>query len=381
MLKDFLRLKKTYFFLIALSIVLSLFTALQAHMNNWLIFKSSFHHLLDGSSLYHLYPNEHHDLYKYSPTFALFMAPLAFLPSWLGACLWNLLGTGLFLLALLKLPLSDSQRKGVFWISLPEFIGSTQGFQSNIHMVALLMLFWVALEEQATMKASFCLMGSFFIKIFGLLGGCLFIFSEYSTKRPKLFFIHILTQIKVFTVLAILPAVFVGWDSLMFQYQEWLALLKMDAAQSYGFSLMGVVHGVTGWDFDRLPIQIAGGLSLLASFFYFRKGDQTARMVGLIALCYFLILFNHKSESPTFIIAMMAFGIHQSLIANQRLRWSLIAFTMGCVSLMYSDLFREFKQSHFDVYSVKAWPFLILYPMALTHWGLPKKRESLLAVD
>ena len=139
---------------------------------------------------------------------------------------------------------------------------------------------------------------------------------------------------------------------------------------------MGVVHGFTGLEFDRLPWQIAGGISLLASFFYFRKGDLTTRLMGLVSLCYFLIVFNHKSESPTFIIAMFAFGIHQSLLKNQKLRWALIVFTLGCVSLMYSDLFRSIKQSHLDVYGVKVWPFLLLYPLALFQWDIRKAQPQ-----
>lgn len=354
---------------------LSFFTANFGHMNNWLIFRASFFHLMDGTSLYQLYPQEHQDLFKYSPSFALLMAPLSYLPAWLGAVLWNLLGAVLFIIALKKLPITDSQRTGTFWICLPEFIGSTQGFQSNIHMIAMLALFWVYLEEQKVFLSSSNLLGSFFIKIFGVLGGCLYIFREYSLRNIRFFAKSIVSLILLFIAFSLLPALFVGMDSLQFQYIEWFTMLKMDASQSYGFSLMGIIHGFTGLEFERLPIQIAGGISLLLSFFIFRNGNQQARLLGLVALCYFLILFNHKSESPTFIIAMFAFGIHQGMITNSKLRWGLIVFTLGCVSLMYSDLFRHIKQSHLDVYSVKVWPFVFLYPMALFHWGVAKKQN------
>lgn len=368
-------LSKQSIFLLALSIGLSFFTARFGHMNNWLIFRASFFHLLDGTSLYQLYPGEHNDLFKYSPSFALLMAPLSILPAWLGAVLWNLFGASLFIFALSKLPLKDNHKRGVFWICLPEFIGSTQGFQSNIHMVALLVLFWVYLEEKKVLLSTSNLLGSFFIKIFGVLGGCLYIFSDYSFKNWRFFLKSMGSLVLLFIGISLLPALFVGMESLRFQYIEWLKMLQMDASQSYGFSLMGVIHGFTGLEFDRLPFQIAGGISLLLSFFISRNGNQQARLLGLIALCYFLILFNHKSESPTFIIAMFAFGIHQALIVDQKMRWTLIIVTLGCVSLMYSDLFRHIKQSHLDVYSVKVWPFLILYPMALCHWCVAKKQS------
>ena len=374
-------------FLLVLSIGLSLYTALFAHMNNWLIFRSSFFHLFEGGSLYTLYPEDQNDLFKYSPAFALFMAPLAILPAWMGAVLWNLIGAFLFILALKKLPLPISAKKGIFWISLPEFIGSTQGFQSNIHVIALLILSFCYLEKGKEWKSMLSLTTSAFIKIFGGLGLCLGVFYLYNPLKAKPeeknVSLRNLPLVKlVFLVLffSFLPALFIGWDALMFQYQEWQKLLSMDAAASYGFSLMGVVHGFTGLEFNRLPWQIFGGLSLMLSFLFFRKGNQNTRLMGLVTLCYFLIVFNHKSESSTFIIAMTAFGIHQGLIINQKLRWGLIVFTMICVSLMYSDLFRSIKQSHLDVYSVKVWPFLILYPLALSQWNIrrePGKEPSL----
>jgi len=46
---------------------------------------------MEGKDLYAPYPNEYWDLYKYSPTFALLMAPLALLPTLAGLAGWNLL--------------------------------------------------------------------------------------------------------------------------------------------------------------------------------------------------------------------------------------------------------------------------------------------------
>ncbi len=371
---------KSIYFLIFLTLGLSLYNALFTHMNNWLIFRSSFYHIIDGLNLYALYPQEHHDLYKYSPIFALIIAPLAILPPWLGAVLWNLLGTLLFVLALKKLNLPMSAKKGIFWISLPEFIGSTQGFQSNIHLVSLLILCFTYLEDNKKWQSMFALNLSLFIKIFGGLGALLPLFYLYQpingnpeNKKIKLTEAPLLQGATLFIIFSFLPILVIGWDSLILQYKNWLVLLRSDAAQSYGFSLMGVIHSFTHSDFDRLPIQLAGGISLVLSFLYFRKGDQQQRLMSLVSLCYFLIVFNHKSESPTFIIAMIGFGIHQHFIRNQKLRWGLIIFTLGCVSLMYSDLFRSIKQSHLDRYCVKVWPFLILYPLALFQGFLTKR--------
>lgn len=380
MLKKWLPWPKSYYFLLFLTATLSLYTAFFSHMNNWLIFRASFYHLMEGTSLYQLYPSEHHDLYKYSPTFALFMAPLSLLPAWLGGVLWNLLGAWLWILGSEQMELSNQQKSGLFWICLPEFIGSTQGFQSNIHLVAGLMFFWGGLEKKQAMFSNLSLLGTFFIKIFGLIGGVLSLYAPTSFANPRFFIKGILSFILLLTFFLLLPLPFIGWESFIYQYQEWLRLLKEDAAQSYGFSLMGIVYGVTKMPFERLPWQIAGGLSLVGTILYHRNGDRNIRWMGFIALCYFLVLFNHKSESPTFIIAMVGFALHQSLIVNPKLRWSLIVFTLGCVSLMYSDLFKGIKQSVLDPYAVKVWPFVLLYPMALFNVGT-KKRVSIASKD
>ena len=48
--------------------------------NNYLIFKHSFFHLIHHKDLYILYPQEHWDLYKYSPAFSLLFGIFAILP-------------------------------------------------------------------------------------------------------------------------------------------------------------------------------------------------------------------------------------------------------------------------------------------------------------
>ena len=72
-----------------------LLTAVQFHkkrsdqytpVNNYIIFKSSFHFLLTGEDLYALHPETHFDYYKYSPSFPLFMAPFYALPDLPGYC-------------------------------------------------------------------------------------------------------------------------------------------------------------------------------------------------------------------------------------------------------------------------------------------------------
>src|SRR5260370_27579307 len=100
--------------------------------NTYVISKQSFFHLLENKNLYVLYPAEHWDLYKYSPTFALFMGLFAYLPDSLGLALWNLLNALPLYLAINSLPVKPPQvRIAILWFVLLELIFTIQHAQIN----------------------------------------------------------------------------------------------------------------------------------------------------------------------------------------------------------------------------------------------------------
>ena len=68
--------------------------------NNYTIFEKSFDHLKNYQDLYIPYPEEHWDLYKYTPSFSVFFAVFNILPDWLGLSLWNLLNAIVLCLAI-----------------------------------------------------------------------------------------------------------------------------------------------------------------------------------------------------------------------------------------------------------------------------------------
>ncbi|MBK8081312.1 MAG: hypothetical protein IPK25_14155 [Saprospiraceae bacterium] len=64
--------------------------------NNYTIFEKSFQHLKNNQDLYILYPEEHWDLYKYTPSFSVLFGIFSVLPDWLGLTLWNILNAMVF---------------------------------------------------------------------------------------------------------------------------------------------------------------------------------------------------------------------------------------------------------------------------------------------
>src|SRR5256884_4219375 len=82
--------------------------AILRHSNNVSIFRSASFNLFAGRDLYAAHPEQHFDFYKYSPTFAVLFAPLAYLPFALPFLCWTLLN-GLLLRSALDRLLPESQ--------------------------------------------------------------------------------------------------------------------------------------------------------------------------------------------------------------------------------------------------------------------------------
>src|SRR5204863_55917 len=77
--------------------------AILRHSNNVSIFRSATFNLFAGRDLYAAHPEQHFDFYKYSPTFAVLFAPLAYLPFALTFLCWTLLNGLLLWYALAQL--------------------------------------------------------------------------------------------------------------------------------------------------------------------------------------------------------------------------------------------------------------------------------------
>jgi len=114
--------------------------------NNFIIFRNSFFHLMQGKDLYISYPEEQWDLYKYSPTFSLFFGLFAHLPDFIGLLLWNLLNAIPFVAGIRLIKGMDNRTKiylSVF--CLIELMGSLQTAQSNGLTAALLILTFISI--------------------------------------------------------------------------------------------------------------------------------------------------------------------------------------------------------------------------------------------
>src|ERR1700733_8841031 len=83
------------------------------HINNFIIYRTTFMHLIHNIDIYILFPNEFQDRFVYSPTFAFLMGPFAYMPYIISVPLWIGMNAFIIWFCLKYLPQSDIKKKFV----------------------------------------------------------------------------------------------------------------------------------------------------------------------------------------------------------------------------------------------------------------------------
>ncbi len=326
------------------------------HYNNYIIFKQSFFHLLENKDLYRDYPAEHWDYYKYTPTFSVLIAPFALLPDAIGLFGWNLLNVLVLFFALWKFPFKSHKAK-LFAIGfiLIELFSSVHNAQSNALIAGLILFAFLLLEKKQILLASLFIVFTVFIKIFGIVALSLFIF--YPNKVRAAIYTAGWT-----ILLAALPLLFVSFNQLSFLYQSWLNLLQDDHSMSIGLSVAGWLYTWFGIEAKEWIVIIGGILLLLPLIKYRHFNELKFRMFFLASLLLWIVLFNHKAESPTFVIAVCGVAIwffnQKMKVENGILVILVFAFTILSPTGIYP---KQFQAEYIKPYVLKAVPCIFVW--------------------
>jgi hypothetical protein len=160
-------------------IAIAVFTALKQYAigsyNNYLIFKYTFIHAVEGLNLYSYYPNEYTDSNHYGPFFSLLIAPFAMLPDWIGMLLWQLSNTLFLFWAVSRLPISNKLSL-YFWLITHEMLTSVLSFQINPSIAAIIIITYLYIDEEKDFGAAFFIMLGTFVKLYGIVGLSFFFF-------------------------------------------------------------------------------------------------------------------------------------------------------------------------------------------------------------
>ena len=345
------------------------------HNNNFLIFRAASIHLLHGQDLYAAYPSLHFDFYKYSPAFALLFLPFAVLPLVPSMFMWNALNAGALWLALgTVLP-----RRGALIarsIVLLDMLGSLQNVQSNALVTALIIFSFIAYERRHTVLGGLAVDVGAAIKVFPLAGASFAIF------HPRKVRVAVAVALGA-TGLVLLPLLVTTPATLMAQYASWRAIESKDALDR-GFTVMQMVQLLLRQDWPNWPQQ-AGGVLLLVAPVLVRRDrwtDWNFRLTYLCSVLVFCVIFNHQSESPTFVIAAAGAAIWFAALAKpSRLEWALFVFFVVCTVLASSDAMpRAMQRAVFDRYHFKTVPCIVLWvALQVRLWRGPIRVEGAVA--
>jgi len=349
---------------------------LYTEYNNYVIFKSSFFHLVRGKNIYQWFPEDQWDLYKYSPFFSLCFGVFAYFPDYIGLTLWSLLNALIVFFAIVKLPGFDRQKKS--WMLLYcviELLGSIQNTQSNGLMAGLIILAFVFLEDSNYFLAALCIVFSIYIKIFGAVAFALYLLYPNKLKMAG-------WTIFWMVFMAVMPAVVTGFAHLGELYKQWFDLLKEDQQASQGIALVGIIDSWFNMEVSKSLITGLGFVLFCAPFLRISQYKEPVfRKLALCSVLLWTIVFNHKAESPTFIISMC--GIAIWYFCRERGKGDKVLFILAFIltTLSVSDLFPHSLKEHFiKPYRIKGLMSVVIWVRIIYEMMTLKTGENRLLV-
>lgn len=326
------------------------------HYNNYIIFKQSYFHLCENKDLYQLFPAEHWDLYKYSPSFAVLMAPMALLPDVLGLFSWNLLNVLVLFFALWKFPAATlKSRLLMLALVLIELITSTQNSQSNALIAGLLLFAFYFLEKNKLLPATLLIVLTVYIKLFGIVAFALFLLYPNKLKAA-------LYTLFWSILILLLPLAFVSTPQLIFLYKSWFTLLQNDHGISTGLSVAGWLSTWFGLEVKSLVVVV--GVVLFCLPFYNKNyfSDLRFRILFLASILIWVIIFNHRAESATFIIAISGVAIWYFAQKPNPVNSTLLVLVILFSILSPTDLFPKLIREKYVVpFVLKAVPCIAIW--------------------
>ena len=311
----------------------------QRGINNFIIFKTAFFHLVNHQALYITYPNEYYDLFQYHPVFALFFAPISLLPTPIDLFLWLFGSTIAFLWAIMHIGLD---KRWVVWLMLLSVFELSKNIlyaQVNIFSTTGMMATFIFFERQQPTKAVLTAVCNFCLKGFGAITGLL------AVLYPK--YGRSILQGIVFTFLiSLTPFLFVSPSELMKHYADWLNLLRGDTI-SEPFSLVGFLTHTVGCSTAIEPYIMGLGVLMLLGYWFMvclQKSSLTRerRAYFLAFLLLWVVVFNRAAESATYLMAstglLIWYFYHKQNGTTTKLMTPFFILCFYWVAVVSSDL-------------------------------------------
>ncbi len=294
---------------------------------DYAIFRESFWNLVQGRDLYLLRPDQG---FKYSPTFALLFAPFALLPFAVGLLLWNLVNAISMFFALRSLLPGEKARMALALVFLP-MLRSMQSSQSNALVAALLIFAFVCFERAWQVRGAFAIAIGAAVKIFPLAG------LAFALSRPRKARALTLCAGAVLVII-LLPLFVISPGELIGQYRSW-ATLQSQETVLLGSSVIGLLREA-GVLWPVWVVQLAG-CGIMIGVLTARRGqwaDRSVQLQYLALVLVFCVVFNHRAEHQSSVIAIS--GLVIWILVAPRVGWrtALFAIVYFLVTLVGADV-------------------------------------------
>lgn len=288
--------------------IIKVTTGHDINYRNYTIFVNAFQHLIEHKNIYASYlATEHIDYFKYSPTFAVFMAPFAVLPQSVGVVIWSIFNSLILYVTIKTFKHNTADKLYPFLFMLLASFSSLQNFQTNSMMAVLLFTLLHLLNKNKYFLSMLCMCLAVLLKFY-----CLFFLIFYIQKENYKYYLTLLTYfLLIFTALVLLPALFIGIHELGILYIEWWKLILADEKASYGLSVMGFISQIIGKNDMIKHLIILLGYLISAALIIktnWSPNKNSLKKYQSIALAIIaLVIFNPRAESQTFVTAY--FGV------------------------------------------------------------------------
>ncbi|QKZ14480.1 glycosyltransferase family 87 protein [Spirosoma sp. KUDC1026] len=340
------------------ALLISIRTVFVHDANNYRIFYFSLEHLINGLSLYNVYPAQYEDHYHYAPTFAAFFSPVFLLPYSVGLFLWHFLFTGVWVYAIYRMPLTHQQKVFAYWFSLHELFTSIANSQTNPLIAAIPLFAFLCFEKKQYFWAAFFIMLGFNVKIYSLVAAALFLL--YPQKGRFLAYMVVWG-----ILLAVLPVLYTSFDRLYWQYEMWVRQLfiKSDGDKWANTSIHRLIHLFISPDIASSVIIGLGVVLFCTVYVHVKKFElRQFRLLMIASILIFQVIFNPVAESPTYITAVT--GVMFWWFCSPK-TWFDKTLLISCFILTVmspSDLFpRYLRDEIVKPYVLKALPCVLIW--------------------
>lgn len=355
-LRDFLLNKQTLLVLYIMIAVLAFIQIQGGRYNNWLIFRQSYFHLVNGLPLYVQYPSEYSDYFFYNPVFIFIVAPFTVFPVKIGLALWILSTSLITFYAIRQLPVSEKKQNIFALLIIFDLLNNLQYPQSNPLLLAFMLLTWAMMEKKKFVLAALFIVLCFCIKGYGGIIGLL-VFYNRNWWKMILYCVGWLVLLHLPLLLFLSPA------HLAEQYTAWIRIISGDIIKER-FSLYGVA-GLISNSIREAYILIAAFLSLAVFLFFHRKNSSDRLMTLTAFLLILIVVFNRAAESPTYLFSIA--GCILWFLARDRSKFFSVLFwiTIIVASIFPTDVIPLFDKIRYDYYLKAILCFFVLLDMIL----------------